>query len=80
MVRLAVTPLIVVGVTGSVHRHAMTGRRVSVSTRGLLDCEAAVHRAGMQLHWLDHTGDEPDSEYAGETSEELVTAHGSNIW
>jgi hypothetical protein len=34
----------------------------------------------MQLHWLDHTGGEPDSEHAGETSEEPVTAHKSNIW
>jgi hypothetical protein len=39
-----------------------------------------VHRARMQLHWLDHTGGEPDSEHAGETSEEPVTAHKSNIW
>jgi hypothetical protein len=34
----------------------------------------------VQLHRLDHTGGEPDSEHAGETSEEPVTAHGSNIW
>jgi hypothetical protein len=34
----------------------------------------------MYLHWLDHTDGEPDSEHAGETSEEPVTAHRSNIW
>jgi hypothetical protein len=48
--------------------------------RGRLDDETTVHRARMQLHWLDHTGGEPDSEYAGETSEEPVAVHGSNIW
>jgi hypothetical protein len=67
--RLAVGPLIVVRLAASVHRHAMAARRVAGWAGCLLDDEATVHRARMQLHWLDHTGGEPDSEYAGETSE-----------
>lgn len=63
--------MVLVGLSGAVHRHVMAAG---------LDDETTVHRARMELHWLDHTDGEPDSEYAGEASEEPITAHDSNIW
>ena len=80
LVRLSVGTLILVRVSGAVHRHVMAARQMAGCAGGRVDDETTVHRARMQLHWLDHTGGEPDSEDAGETSEEPVTAHGSNIW
>jgi len=79
-VRLSVGALVLVRLSSEVRGHVVAVRRMAVRDGGLLDREATVHRARMQLHWLDHTGGEPDSEHAGETSEEPVTAHGSNIW
>jgi hypothetical protein len=58
-----------VRLSGAVHRHVMAARRVAGRAWCLLDDKATVHGARMQLHRLDHTGGEPDSEYAGETSE-----------
>ena len=80
LVRLSIGALVLVRLSGAVHPHVMPARRMAVCDGGLLDGETTVHRARMQLHRLDHTGGEPDSEHAGETSEEPVTAHGSNIW
>ena len=79
LVRLSVGTLVLVRLPGAVHPHVMGARGVA-GCPGHLDCETPVHRARMQLHRLDHTGGEPYSEYAGETSEEPVTAHRSNIW
>jgi hypothetical protein len=80
LVRLSVGALIVARLSSAVRRHVMAARRMAGWRGGLLDDETTVHRAGVQLHWLDHTGDEPDSKHVGETSEEPVTAHKSNIW
>jgi hypothetical protein len=80
LVRLSVGALVLVRLSSEVRGHVVAVRRMAVRDGGLFDGEATVHRARMQLHWLDHTGGEPDSEHAGETSEEPVTAHGSNIW
>jgi hypothetical protein len=80
LVRLSVGAMVLVRLSGAVHRHVMPARSMAGCAGGRVDDETAVHRAGMQLHWLDHTDGEPDSEYAGETSEEPVTAHRSNIW
>jgi hypothetical protein len=79
LVRLSVGALVLVRLSSEVRGHVVAVRRMAVCAGGLLDGETTVHRARMKLHWLDHTGGEPDSEYAGETSEEPVTAHGSNI-
>jgi hypothetical protein len=80
LLRLSVSALVLVRLPHAVRGHAVAARRMAVRAGRLLDGETTVHRARMQLHWLDHTGGEPDSEHAGETSEEPVTAHGSNIW
>jgi hypothetical protein len=80
LVRLSVGTLVLVRLSGAVHGHVMTVRGMAVCAGRLLDGETTVHRARMQLHWLDHTDGEPDSEHAGEISEEPVAAHDSNIW
>jgi hypothetical protein len=80
LVRLSVGALVLVRLSRAVHRHVMPGRRVAGSAGDRVDDETTVHRARMQLRWLDHTDGEPDSEHAGDTSEEPVTAHSSNIW
>jgi hypothetical protein len=72
--------LVLVRLSGAVRRHVVADRRMAVPDGGLLDGETTVHRTRMQLHWLDHTDGEPDSEHRGETSEEPVTGHDSNIW
>lgn len=78
--RLPIGSVLVVRLAGVVDRHPMASRVVSVRAGGVFDCQTTVHRTGMQLPRLDHTDGEPDSEYAGESSEEPITPHGSNIW
>jgi hypothetical protein len=81
LMRLSVGSVIVTGlVDGVVNRHPMTARRISVSAFGLLDSEAAMHFAGVQLPRLDHTDGEPDRKHAGESFNDPISTHASNIW
>jgi len=46
---------------------------------GLLDCETAMHRTGVQLHRLGQTDGKPERQHAGETTGDKSSAHESNI-
>ena len=75
--------MIVMEVAGaSVGREMFRCRRVAVSADSihLLDGEATVHGAGVQLHRLGQTNGEPQREHAGETTGDPMSAHASNIW
>jgi hypothetical protein len=78
--RLSVGAVVVVRlVDGVMSRHPMPARRISVGTSSLLDSETAVHLTGLQLHWLDHTDGEPDRKHAGESFNDGIAPHESNI-
>jgi hypothetical protein len=78
--RLSVGAVVVVRlVDGVMNRHPVRTRRIRAGTSSLLDSETAVHLAGPQLHWLDHTDGEPDRKHAGESFNDGIAAHESNL-